>query len=431
VKFRIRSIRTVATGVGAALLGGLCAGLAAPAPASAAPASRADHVVFLGLDGFDIDYVGDAPMPNLERLVRRGSLTTSTGVMTSITNPSWSSVATGAWPERHRNTAYWYDAATGAARGQQRELAVPTIAQAVRDQGGTVMSAQWFILQNHGTAYGDPKGIYTQPGGECSRRVDDAVAVLEGRPVDSGGTTVTAPKIPDLLAVYCDTLDSIGHAGGDRDPRIPGALQMIDEQIGRLVQATKDAGVYGRTTFVITGDHGMTTFQDGLNTQVVEAIAKAGYKAEYLGSGQRPAAGTDAVIVVGGVGSLHLVGKAAGDPVAERRIEAALRAVPHIRAVYDKDDQRRMRMSPNHGELLVEPEPGWTLGASRTTPAGAHGTTNDLRIPLVLAGAGVRPGRAPYRPRHVDVAPTMAALLGIAPPSGVQGRVLSEALQRR
>nr|BFE31124.1 ectonucleotide pyrophosphatase/phosphodiesterase [Actinomadura rugatobispora] len=387
--------------------------------------------MFLGLDGFDIDYVGDAPMPNLERLLRRGSLTTSTGVMTSITNPSWSSVATGAWPERHRNTAYWYDAASGTARGQQRELAVPTIAQAVRDQGGTVMSAQWFILQNYGTAYGDPEGIYTQPGGECSRRVDDAVAVLEGRPVSSGGAPVTAPKIPDLTAVYCDTLDAIGHSGGDRDPRIPGALQMIDEQIGRLVQATKDAGVYGRTAFVITGDHGMTTFMNGLDTQVVEAIAKAGYKAEYLASGQRPAAGTDAVIVVGGVGSLHLVGKAAGDPVAERRIAAALRAVPHIRSVYAKDDQRRMRMSPNYGELVVEPEPGWTLGASRTTPAGAHGTTNDLRIPLVLAGAGVKPGRAPHRPRHVDVAPTMAALLGIAPPSGVQGRVLNEALQRR
>jgi arylsulfatase A-like enzyme len=429
---RIRTRISCAVGIG--LLVGLCAGLAAPASAAPAPASaapRADHVVFLALDGFDIEYVGDAPMPNLERLLRRGSLTTSTGVMTSITNPSWSSVATGAWPERHRNTAYWYDAATGTARGQQRDLAVPTIGQAVREQGGTVLSAQWFILQNYGTAFGDPEGIYTQPGGECPRRVDDAVAVLEGRPVNSGGTMVTAPGIPDLIAVYCDTLDAIGHSGGDRDPRIPGALEMIDQQIGRLVRAVQDAGIYGRTTFVITGDHGMTTFQNGLNTQVVEAIAEAGYKAGFLGSGQRPAPDTDAVIVVGGVGSLHLVGDAAGDPVAERRIAAALRAVPHVRAVHDRDDQRRMRMSPNYGELIVEPEPGWTLGASRTTPAGQHGTTNDLRVPLVIAGAGVRPGAAPRNPRHVDVAPTVAALLGIEPPSGVQGRPLTEALQPR
>ncbi|WP_176611446.1 alkaline phosphatase family protein [Actinomadura sp. WMMB 499] len=430
----MRISKALAAGTSALLAAALCTATAAPAAAE--PRHRpskplADHVLFLALDGFDAEYVGDAPMPNLDKLLRRGGLATSTGVMTSITNPSWSSVATGAWPERHRNTAYWYDAESGTARGQQREMAVPTIGQAVREQGGTILSAQWFTLQNYGTAYGDPEGIYTQPGGACPRRVDDAVAVLEGRPVDSGGTAVTAPKIPDLIAVYCDTLDSIGHDGGAEDPRIPEALRMIDEQIGRLVEAVQEAGIYGRTTFVITGDHGMTTFTGGLNTEVVEAVAEAGYKLEYLGSGQRPAPDTDAVMVVGGVGSLHLVGDAAGSRRAERRIAAALRDVPHVRAVYDERDQRRMRMSPNHGELVVEPEPGWSLGAAPASPKGSHGSTGDLRVPLVIAGAGVRPHAAAWRPRHVDVAPTMAALLGIRPPSGVQGRVLGEVLQRR
>lgn len=48
---------------------------------------------------------------------------------------------------------------------------------------------------------------------------------------------------------------------------------------------------------------------------------------------------------------------------------------------------------------------------------------------FALAGAGVRPGVAPQDPRHVDVAPTIAALLGIEPPAGSQGRVLDEALR--
>src|ERR1700754_4683316 len=151
-----RTARTLAAGLCAVLLSGLMTGFTSPHESRPKPPKPlAEHVVFLGLDGFDIDYLDDAPMPNLRRLLRRGSLTTSTGVMTSITNPSWASVATGAWPQRHRNTAYWYDAAAGVARGQQRELAVPTIAQAIRARGGTVMSAQWFILQNYGTAYGD------------------------------------------------------------------------------------------------------------------------------------------------------------------------------------------------------------------------------------------------------------------------------------
>lgn len=49
-------------------------------------------------------------------------------------------------------------------------------------------------------------------------------------------------------------------------------------------------------------------------------------------------------------------------------------------------------------------------------------------MPLVLSGAGVRPGATPRSPRLVDVAPTVAALLGTRPPNDAQGRVLTEAL---
>lgn len=432
---RVR-VRSRAFGLLASSLCAALAGTLSPVPAVAAgPASGpdrpapSDHIVLLALDGFDVEYLDDAPMPNLQHLLTRGSLTTSTGVMPSITNPSWSSIATGAWPETHQNTAYWYDSAAGVARGQQRDLAVPTIAQAIRAQGRTVLSSQWFIVQNYGTAFGDPDGIYTQPGGGCDRRVDDAVAVLHGEPVSSGGTTVTAPKIPDLIAVYCDVLDALGHAGGDIDPGIPDALRQIDEQIGRLVDAVRDADIYGRTTFIITGDHGMSTFTQGIDTEILAAVADAGYQAQILTAGQSPAADTDAVIVIGGVGSLHLVGDAATDPAAAERIKAALLAVPHVRAVYDKDAQRAMHMSPKFGELVIEPETGWSLGATPAGPRGVHGLTETLSVPLVLAGAGVRPDTPPQSPRHIDLAPTMAALLGIQPPSGSQGRVLTESIR--
>lgn len=363
-------------GLGSALL--VAFGTAVPSiltagTAAAAPRPAADHVMMLTLDGFDLDYLDDVPMPNLQRLLHRGSVSQSTGVMETITNPSWSSVMTGAWPQTHRNTSYWYDPVTNTARGSQRDLAVPTIAQALREQGGTVSSAQMFTVQNYGTTYGDPEGIYTQPGGDCARRVDDTIAILEGRPVNSGGKQVTAPRIPDLMLTYCDTLDAIGHEGGDVDTRIPAALQMIDQQLGRLVQAAKDAGIYGRTTFVITGDHGMTTFYQGAAPELLAAISGAGYQAEILANGQSPKPETDAVIVVGGLGDLTLVGEAAKDPTALSRIRDAVERLPQVSAVYDKQAQKQMHMSPLHGDLLIEPTPGWSLGNKRTTPAGRHG----------------------------------------------------------
>ena len=64
------------------------------------------------------------------------------------------------------------------------------------------------------------------------------------------------------------------------------------------------------------------------------------------------------------------------------------------------------------------------MGATHGTPYGY-----DAHIPLILMGPGIAPGT--YR-EHValnDLAPTLAAILGVEPPSGAQGRVLTEALR--
>lgn len=89
-------------------------------------------------------------------------------------------------------------------------------------------------------------------------------------------------------------------------------------------------------------------------------------------------------------------------------------------------------MSPRLGELVIEPAEGWTTAPTApTTPAGLHGTTHETSVGFLLAGAGVHPGRAPDGPRHVDIAPTIAAVLGVPTPAGTQGRVLTEALTAR
>ncbi len=47
-----------------------------------------------------------------------------------------------------------------------------------------------------------------------------------------------------------------------------------------------------------------------------------------------------------------------------------------------------------------------------------------MRVPLLIAGAGVLGGAAPKDAKLVDVAPTIAALLGVRPPLDAQGRPL-------
>ncbi len=60
---------------------------------------------------------------------------------------------------------------------------------------------------------------------------------------------------------------------------------------------------------------------------------------------------------------------------------------------------------------------------------GGHGgdEAEALHVPLVLAGRGIRAG-ARGSARQIDVAPTVAALLGLPIPAGSEGRVLMEVL---
>ena len=60
---------------------------------------------------------------------------------------------------------------------------------------------------------------------------------------------------------------------------------------------------------------------------------------------------------------------------------------------------------------------------------GGHGGSEPevTTVPLVIAGRGIRLG-ATGRVRQIDVAPTLAALLGLPIPAGSEGRVLSEVL---
>src|SRR5439155_356876 len=44
-----------------------------------------------------------------------------------------------------------------------------------------------------------------------------------------------------------------------------------------------------------------------------------------------------------------------------------------------------------------------------------------LHVPLVIAGPGVRPGRVAEQAQGIDLFPTLAALLGTAPPRGLSG----------
>ena len=77
-------------------------------------------------------------------------------------------------------------------------------------------------------------------------------------------------------------------------------------------------------------------------------------------------------------------------------------------------------------------EPNWFINDfDGLTVAATHGSPwrYDSFVPIVFAGAGI-PAKSVYRRvQTVDVAPTLAALLGTKPPSGAAGAPLVEVLE--
>src|SRR5206468_1177339 len=64
------------------------------------------------------------------------------------------------------------------------------------------------------------------------------------------------------------------------------------------------------------------------------------------------------------------------------------------------------------------------------TNRGGHGGVEPevMSVPLIVAGAGVKPGASADDAHLVDIAPTVAALLGLPAPGQGLGRTLTELL---
>lgn len=426
------SRRGLLAGAGAAVVAAsVPAWLYARRPEAGPRAGRPEHVILVDWDGFDPDYLGLAPTPNIDALAGRGSLSVAAGVYPTISNPSRASLSTGAYPETHGNAAYFFDDATGRAVGETRFLAAETVVEALASAGRTTASVQWYMVEDHGASYGDAEHLYVRPGGLFEQRADAAVEILHQRPVDSGGTMVTVPKIPAFLAVYGPDLDAFGHLEGADSPNIGPLLAELDRQLGRLVQATRDVGIYERTTFILTSDHGMTSWERSF----VEGLASTpalGGRAEVVAPGSAPSPDTEVVLVksAGRIMDVSLRGQAA-TPAGRADVRRILEGLPQISRVLDTADLEDLRAGGKLGDFVVEAREPWGFaldepeeGASR----GGHGSTAETRVPLLISGAGVRPRATARDPRLVDVAPTIATLLDAPPPADAQGRALDELL---
>jgi predicted AlkP superfamily pyrophosphatase or phosphodiesterase len=87
------------------------------------------------------------------------------------------------------------------------------------------------------------------------------------------------------------------------------------------------------------------------------------------------------------------------------------------------------------GDILIIQKDGWLFSAKRDEPTpvtASHGTPweYDTRVPMIFMGeAWIKKGKYAGSAEPTDIAPTLAEILRIPPPSGSEGRVLTEILK--
>jgi len=256
--------------------------------------------------------------------------------------------------------------------------------------------------------------------------------------------------IPDLLLVGLSACDAIGHDYGPDSLEQHDHLARVDVMIGQFLETLEQRVGRGRLLVALSSDHGVAEIPE----RAVSRGRRAGRVARsaILGAAReaaREAVGRDDV--VRDLVSWQLVLdrpaiRAAGaDPAAvAESVAAAVAKVPGVERALTtcrltgedgtRDDvTRRLRhgFDPDRsGDVLLVLEPGFLLDSSDPTTHGSPWPT-DVDVPLILWGSGVHPGVVGRSVRAVDLAPTLAVLLGVPPTELLDGEPLAEAFATR
>ena len=264
-----------------------------------------------------------------------------------------------------------------------------------------------------------------------------AVAALEHERLGTRGVT-------DLLSVSFSSNDSVGHTYGPDSPEVRDISVRTDKVIGELLARVDRLVGLDHTIVALTADHGVAPLPElqaarkmpggRLKGEEVFGPIEAALTAKY-GPGKwiLATAGSSPYL------NRALMDEKQLDPAEVRRVAAAAAmTAPHVARVYTREQivggglphdfiGHRIERSyslQRSGDLEIILDPYWLRSGTGTT----HGTpySYDAHIPLIVMGPGIRAGAYHGFAALNDLAPTLAALLSIEPPSGSQGRVLDE-----
>ena len=209
----------------------------------------ANHVILIGLDGWashDLDKAHD--IPNLRSLMEGGAYSMhKRSVIPSSSGVNWATMFMGVGPEMHGYTTWFSKTPEVASVTTNGNGIFPTIFSVIREQrpeAETGCTFEWdgikYVIDTLSINYVE----YFEEGWKVVEKNCDKIVqyILEKKPV--------------FFAPCFDGIDGIGHDKGWYTEDYYNYLVRIDNCVGRIIQALKDADIYEDTVIIVTGDHG-------------------------------------------------------------------------------------------------------------------------------------------------------------------------------
>ncbi|WP_339707914.1 alkaline phosphatase family protein [uncultured Kriegella sp.] len=214
------------------------------------------HVIVIGVDAMSPDGIINADTPIMDAIMQNGAFTLNArGVLPTSSSTNWASMVSGVGPAQHGVTSNGWE---------RDDHTIPPIQTGLEDIFPTVFGVS---RQQRPTI--EMGAIYTWSG--FGRLIERSALSYDITQPSDKETLIKAKnyikdKKPDFLFVHFDDVDHVGHDKGHKTSYFYDAVAIVDKQIGEIIQATKDAGTFDNTVFVISADHGGIGYGHGGET---------------------------------------------------------------------------------------------------------------------------------------------------------------------
>lgn len=254
----------------------------------------------------------------------------------------------------------------------------------------------------------------------------------------------------DMLAVSLSTTDAVGHRFGPDSRELHDQILRLDQYLGAFLDSLSAIRGAGRLLVALTSDHGVAPFPTLKSTLYPNGEAKRVSldlpwraflrRLDELGIDTTAVDIDEGTVVVtkpAAFGSNAAATDALFAGLARdlRRVQGVMRVdqmrdLARADTVRDAIARRWLHMfSPTSNVRLIAtltPYSYW-LPVTYATHGSPHDA--DAQVPVLFWGAGVVPGQHDDVVRVVDMAPTLAAILGVRPAEVLDGRVLTKVVR--